>query len=157
MGRDHTIFATSVGFVKFTKEQTAVGPGTKERKFVSVVPIGDQWDREVYKDLEKTMIERRAFIKRQILKRQAFEPALFFPMRSAGDKQFSWSGQKDSGSVVNSAGVGSDLISRSSVTKGTAASGSPASSKKAVVSEAEPLGGKSVKASKGVAAVAMQG
>lgn len=153
MGRDHTIFATSVGFVKFTKEQTAVGPGTKERKFVSVVPItgDDGWGPE-YKELEKTMIERRAFIKRQILRRQAFEPALFFPMRSAGEKQFSWIGQKDSGSVVNSAGIGSDTItSSSSSLKGTSAPGS----KKAVSGDAEVLGGKRSKTSKG--APAMQG
>ncbi len=97
MGRDHTLFATSVGRVAFEDHAATLSNGKqKERKVVSVKPLdisadlscnggkeGDSWHQlAVRREAEKLMIERRAAIKRSMTQRRAFEPALYFPLTS---------------------------------------------------------------------------
>ncbi len=44
LGKDHTIFATSVGRVHFSKETVQyMGGRTKDRTVVSVVPLNGDW------------------------------------------------------------------------------------------------------------------
>ena len=81
IGRDHTIFATTVGTVKFTDEAVKMGDKVEEKKFVNVVPLNNDWSPG-YKEQVAEMVARRALIKRQMLKGRAFEPALFFSMRA---------------------------------------------------------------------------
>lgn len=79
MGRTHTIFADRVGFVKFHDEELVTKRNPGSRKYVSVIPIGNDWS-EGYKEKEKIMIERRAEIKRKMLRHYPKEPALYFPL-----------------------------------------------------------------------------
>lgn len=78
-GRNHTIFADRVGFVKFHTEELLRRHHGGPRKFVSVVPIGDDWS-ESYAEKEQVMVERRAEIKRRMLRHFPKEPALYMPL-----------------------------------------------------------------------------
>jgi ribosomal protein L27 len=89
IGRDHTLFATSAGFVRFTDEKVMSASGDKlikERKRVSVVPVNGDWS-PAYKAVEQEMVERRARIKRQMMQGRVFEPALFFPQVAKQQQQ----------------------------------------------------------------------
>lgn len=80
MGRDHTLFATAVGRVKFAKEtlQWPTGP-SKERTVVHVEPVNGDWSAG-YKPLQDAMVARRAALKRAMLASRAHEAALHFPL-----------------------------------------------------------------------------
>jgi large subunit ribosomal protein L27 len=88
IGRDHTVFATSAGFVRFSRATTEFG---KERRTISVEPInGDS--SPAYKDVVADMVKRRAVIKRDMLDNTPFEPALHFQLPTR-DGSLSWVGQ----------------------------------------------------------------
>jgi large subunit ribosomal protein L27 len=76
LGRDHTIFATSVGLVRFSQKPVQRGDITDMRTFVSVVPLEGLESREA----QEAAIARRATIKREMLSSKAFEPALHFAL-----------------------------------------------------------------------------
>ncbi|GAX81024.1 hypothetical protein CEUSTIGMA_g8459.t1 [Chlamydomonas eustigma] len=101
LGRDHTIYAKSVGFVSFNEETVTFKNGkVKDRMFISIKPIPVVEDRALqgtssahevpciankeddYKEMQQVMIARRAIIKRSMHSNKAFEPALFFPLKT---------------------------------------------------------------------------
>jgi large subunit ribosomal protein L27 len=85
LGKDHTIFAKSVGKVHFSKQTVQFTPDrSRDRTVVSVVPIvGNDSQSPAYKELEARMIAERAQIKRAMLRSRAHEAALFFPAPQA--------------------------------------------------------------------------
>lgn len=92
MGRDHTIFATSAGFVRFSRTMMPFG---KERRFISLDPVNGDATSE-YKRTVDEMVQRRAEIKRGLLDGSTpLEPALHFQLPSR-DGKLSWVGQESS-------------------------------------------------------------
>uniref|UniRef100_A0A7S0WVT8 50S ribosomal protein L27, chloroplastic n=1 Tax=Chlamydomonas leiostraca TaxID=1034604 RepID=A0A7S0WVT8_9CHLO len=85
IGKDHTIFAKSVGKVHFSKQTVQFTPDrSKDRTVVSVVPlVGNDSQSPAYRELEARMIAERAQIKRDMLRSRAHEAALFFPAPQA--------------------------------------------------------------------------
>lgn len=80
MGKDHTLFSTRVGFVRFSDEPAVLSNGkVKDRKTVVVVPLPSCGAEE-----EAEMVRRRAAIKREMLRGKVFEPALYMPLRLSG-------------------------------------------------------------------------
>lgn len=78
LGRDHTIFAKTVGRVNYSKEAVRSASGQmKERTVVSVQPITQD------PAMQASMVAERARIKRDMLRSRAHEAALFFPMAAA--------------------------------------------------------------------------
>jgi len=64
LGKDHTIFATGVGRVQFSRETVQwLGGRTRERTVVSVVPLNGDWGPD-YKELEARLVARRNALKR---------------------------------------------------------------------------------------------
>ena len=89
MGRDHTVFATSAGFVRFGRTTTEFG---KERRMISVEPVNGDTS-PAYKGVVDEMVKRRAIIKRDMLDNTPFEPALHFKLPTR-DGRLSWVGQE---------------------------------------------------------------
>ncbi len=83
--QDHTIFATAVGRVRFTHDELRYPNGrTKERTLVHVAPLdaeaGCAGAPERWAGVQRLMVERRALLKRQMLRARAVEAALHFPL-----------------------------------------------------------------------------
>lgn len=88
IGKDHTIFATAPGFVRFDIEKTTFGT---ERRIISVEPVNGDWT-DKYKELAAELVARRAEIKRSKLQSVPLEPALHFPLNVQADGRLSWRG-----------------------------------------------------------------
>lgn len=66
VGRDQTLFSTTVGFIKFKDERHLRHNRAKWRKYVSVQPLGDDWSEE-YSEKVKKMVAARAVAKERLL------------------------------------------------------------------------------------------
>lgn len=89
MGKDHTIFATAPGFVRYERTLTPYG---KERRMISVHPVNGDWSAG-YKRVAAELVARRAQLKRAKLDNTPLEPALHFPLNVEGG-MLSWLGRR---------------------------------------------------------------
>ncbi|KAG1657861.1 hypothetical protein FOA52_014618 [Chlamydomonas sp. UWO 241] len=96
MGRDHTIFATRVGFVSFHDDaRLAFNGQPHQRKVISVAPVlgaaraaGAAGEGTGAAEAEAAMIARRAAMRRHLARGRPMEPALYFvPGPTAGQQQ----------------------------------------------------------------------
>lgn len=66
MGKDFTIFATGVGFVKYRKERFWRLKTATWRKYIDVLPINGDWSQN-YKQTEQALVAERSRIKSILL------------------------------------------------------------------------------------------